>query len=235
MLNYLTFGGIDSRNYGVYISGSGVYDSPEKEYEFIEIPGRNGDLIGNMKRMNNVNLVYPAFIHSNFNNNVREFLSALLAVNGYARLQDSYYPNEFRMGAFSESVFVTPTKRLDAGNFELRFYCKPQRWLTSGEAVQTFATAGSIENPTAFESHPLIRVNGYGTVNIGSNVIDVVNVYPYIDIDCEIMDCFYGNVNANDQVTFASNNFPTLVKGVNAISFSGNVTSVEITPRWFRV
>lgn len=234
MRNYLTFGGIDSRDYGVYISGTGVFNVPEKSYQYIEVPGRNGDLIGNLKRMNNIDVVYPAFIYSNFKENVRDFFSALMAVNGYARLQDSYYPSEFRLASFNGDVSVSP-ERLRAGEFDLSFYCKPQRWLTSGEAVQTFATAGTVTNPTTFESRPLVRVNGYGTVNIGSNVITVVDVYPYIDIDCEIMDCFYGSANANDQVTFASNNFPTLVSGANAVSFSGNITSVEITPRWFRV
>ena len=29
---FLTFGGVDSRDYGVYISGTGVYNAPAREY-----------------------------------------------------------------------------------------------------------------------------------------------------------------------------------------------------------
>ena len=79
MRNYLTFGSINSSTYGVYISGSGVFNVPERQYDFISVPGRNGDLIGNEKRMANIELTYPAFMYSSFTTNMRGFFSALSA------------------------------------------------------------------------------------------------------------------------------------------------------------
>ena len=43
--NYLTFAGKNSKDFLLYISGPGVYDSPETDVELQTIPGRNGDLI----------------------------------------------------------------------------------------------------------------------------------------------------------------------------------------------
>ena len=43
--NYLTFAGKNSKDYLLYISGPGVYDSPSVDVELQAIPGKNGDLI----------------------------------------------------------------------------------------------------------------------------------------------------------------------------------------------
>ena len=45
MINYLIFDGRSSRDYGLYISGSGAFNAPERDVERVEIAGRSGDLI----------------------------------------------------------------------------------------------------------------------------------------------------------------------------------------------
>ena len=96
----------------------------------------------------------------------------------------------------------------------------------------TFTSNGSIENPTEFESKPLLRVYGTGTLGIGSQSITISQADVYTDIDCEMMDCFKGTANKNANVSFSDYNFPTLMPGTNGISLTG-ITKVEITPRWW--
>ena len=43
--NYLTFAGKNSKDFLLYISGPGVYDSPEADVELTSVPGKNGDII----------------------------------------------------------------------------------------------------------------------------------------------------------------------------------------------
>ena len=43
--NYLTFAGKNSKDFLLYISGPGVYDSPEVDMELTSVPGKNGDII----------------------------------------------------------------------------------------------------------------------------------------------------------------------------------------------
>lgn len=95
--------------------------------------------------------------------------------------------------------------------------------------------ATSIYNPTLYTSRPLIRVTGYGTLTINSDVITIASGQTYVDIDSEIQDCYYGTTNKNSKVSFQSNSFPVLKPGVNSISYTGNITKVEITPRWYRI
>ena len=235
MRNYFTFGGIDSRTYGVYISGDGVFDSPERQYEYINVPGRNGALIGLEKRMNNVSLTYPAFIYESFDTNLSGLKAALLSKIGYQELSDSYHTDEFRLAAFDGDMKVNPD-HLRAGKFDLTFNCKPQRFLNSGKTKTTITATGTkINNPTLFDSQPEITVTGYGTLYIGTQGIEIANVWTSVVIDSELADCYSGVNNANGQVTFSTNDFPVLKPGDNNITFDNTITKVEIVPRWWRV
>ena len=235
MRNYFLFDNEDSRDYGVYISGSGTYDAPEREYQTLPVPGRNGDLLSHDKRLSNITVTYPAFICTNFRENMAAFRSLLLSRTGYKRLEDTYHPEEFRRAFYRGDLRAEVRSFNDAAQFELSFECDPRRFLKLGESKREFTAAGAIINPTEFSSKPLIRVYGYGTLGIGFDIITIAQGNPYTDIDCEIMDCYYGTTNANSLVTFSSNNFPELAPGSTGISLAGNITKIEITPRWWRV
>lgn len=235
MRNYFTFNGYDSREFGVYISGGGTFDSPTRLYNVISVQGRNGALLGAGDRFENIEVTYPAFIYTNFEENLANLRSALLSTDGYARLEDTYHPNEFRMAYFDGPVVADVTPHNNMGSFDLTFKCKPQRWLKSGETAQVITSGGTIVNPTRFESAPLIRVTGYGQLKIGGDVIDIINAFPYVDIDSEILDCYYQTENANAQVSFSGTDFPRLPSGSTGVTYSGHITKVEITPRWFDV
>lgn len=133
MRNYFVFNGRDSRDFGVYISGQGTFSAPQKAYQFYNIPGRNGALIGYDNRFENINVSYDAFIYKDFDKNIAEFRSFLLSVPGYARLEDSYHPDEYRVAAYVGPFEPTITSKNDAGSFTITFNCKPQRYLLSGE------------------------------------------------------------------------------------------------------
>lgn len=235
MRNTFTFGSVASGSYGVYISGSGTYNSPERVISLIDVPGRNGALLGNEKRFENIEVTYPAFIFSSFDSNLSGLRSALQSITGYARLTDTYHTDEYRLGVFIGGFDVDTTAALNAGKFNVTFNCKPQRFLTSGETETTLTADGTITNPTKFPSKPKITVTGYGTLTVGSQTITITNAYPSIVIDSDLCDCYSGAYNANGQVEFSNNDFPELVPGSNAITMSGNITSVKILPRWWRI
>lgn len=235
MRNYLTFGSISTSSYHCFISGSGTFDAPEREYELIDVPGRDGALVGLEHRFQNIDVTYPAFIVTNFNTNMASLRSALLSQIGYQKLSDTYHTDEFRKALFTGEIKVD-ADHLRAGQFDLVFNCKPQRYLTSGETKTTIvSTNGSITNPTLFPSLPLITVTGYGDLYINSQKITIANVYASVTIDSEMGDCYSGVNNANHAVTFQGNEFPTLVAGANATQMANTITKLEITPRWWRV
>ena len=177
----LVFDDIDSRDYGIYITGSAVFNSPERDVEMIEIPGRNGSYALDNGRFNNIEVTYPAGLfgrsEADFAAGIRAFRNALASRIGYKRLEDDYNPNEYRMAVYKSGLDVTPSQ-LKAGEFEITFDCQPQRFLKSGETAVSVEDGGTVTNPTLFEAHPLLSFEGYGNIDINGERI-VVHNEPY--------------------------------------------------------
>ena len=163
----LKFDGVSSRTYGVYITGEAVYNAPERDVEMIAIPGRNGSFALDKGRFENIEVSYPAGIfadaESDFAEAVSDFRNFLCSRNGYVRLQDEYNPNEYRMAVYKSGLEVTPAQ-LKAGEFNIVFECKPQRWLTSGESEITVGEWSEWET----ESGPIVEIEASETDKIKS-------------------------------------------------------------------
>ena len=179
MVNTITFGGVTSSTYDIYISGEGVWSAPERDAEVITIPGRNGAFVQDNGRFQNITVTYPAFIvkdnNTNFKTKIDGFRNAMASKVGYQRLVDTYHTDEYRMAAFIGGMEVEPILYNDhAATFDLVFECKPQRFLTSGETAVSVANNGTITNPTLYPSGPLLEVVGYGDMTLGSDTISII-------------------------------------------------------------
>ncbi len=177
--NSFEFNGINSMNNGVYISGDAVFNAPERDVEMIVIPGRNGEFIRDNGRFNNIEVTYPCGMFGDndvtFRTKMRQFRNLLAGQTGYQRLVDTYNPDEYRLAVFKDAVEVEPAALNTAGQFEVVFNCKPQRFLVSGETKTAVTSGSTVTNPTRFEASPLLMVDGYGTINIGDQTIEVEN------------------------------------------------------------
>ena len=176
---HLIFGDVDSADYGIYISGDGVYNAPERDVEFVSVPGRNGDIAMDQGRYNNITVTYPAGTFAKtqeeFREKLSDFRNAILSQKGYQRLEDTYHPEEFRMAVYTAGLEVDPVNYNQAGEFELTFNCKPQRWLTVGALPIPVDSGDVLQNPTVFDSSPLLEVEGYGTVSFNGFDIELDN------------------------------------------------------------
>lgn len=64
---YLSFAGKSSKDFLLYLSGPGVYDSPAADVESTSVPGRNGDIITEnartgRRRYQNVDIKYTKLL-----------------------------------------------------------------------------------------------------------------------------------------------------------------------------
>lgn len=174
----LQFGGVDSRDYGIYITGAAVYNAPERDVELVNVPGRNGAIILDNGHWNNIEVAYPAGSfapdQATFAANFAAFRNAIVSQVGYQRLTDGYNTGEYRIAAYLSGLEVDPAGIGQAGQFEIRFNCKPQRFLTSGETLQTVAASGdTVTNPTLYESSPLIVAEGYGKIGFNGYQMEI--------------------------------------------------------------
>lgn len=257
MRNYFTMDGVDSRDFGLYISGAGTYSAPARRYNVVPIPGRNGDLIYTDGSYENGVLRYSgSFICQDMEANYAAFRAFVMSRNGYVDLVDTYHPNERRQVCYTGSLEPDITPTFSAAEFDLEFSCKPQRWLLSGDETITVLPGDfvTLTNPTPFPAKPLIKIYGNGSFNYnyidasgGQPLIVITTItvngplpipdYPVV-IDAETMEIYqhpgYGNayVNRSNVVSITNRRIPDIVGTVSISDLSG-VDKVEIMPRWW--
>ena len=151
--NYFVFDGERSSDLDTYIAGEGTFNAPERVYTMQNIPGRNGQIALDEGRFENYELKYPAFIFTSagadFRRKISDLRNALLSKKGYKRLTDTYHPDEYRLAIYREGLETKPVQYNRAGEFDLVFDCKPQRFLLEGEVPISYPKTPTGEISTA--------------------------------------------------------------------------------------
>ena len=232
----ISWAGKTSDTLGVVVEHYPVRVVPERALTETEIAGRNGALVQYDGNWQNYTQEYEVYISAEKTGLVRaaravaEWLSAPV---GYQRLEDSYEPDVYRMAYYAGGQDIESILNR-FGRATIEFVCKPQRFLKSGEAPKTFTEAGTLTNITRMDALPVITVYGTGgTVTVNDTTVEISEIEDYVVLDCELMDAYKGNENRNPYVSAAD--FPVLVSGINNISFSGGITSLEIVPHWWTI
>lgn len=248
MSGEFTFNGISSASFGLLVSNISNFGAPSRVVEKVQVPYRNGALLIDTGTYTNYTVSYEVALIHDAVVNTRELAAWLLAPQGYCELTDSYNAGETRYAAYYGDLNYTMAHLNRYGRATISFDCKPQRYLVSGQTTIIFSTDGSIDNDTLFVAKPLIKVNGIGTCYIGDYEITLApgsfapQGFDHAYIDCETMQCYYMRslpgsgmrmYNANDLVALPQG-FPVLAPGSTDIDLD-SVTSVEITPRWWRL
>ena len=93
------------------------------------------------------------------------------------------------------------------------------------------ASTSTIDNPGSVYSEPVITVYGTGdiTLMVGTVIVELEGISGSITLDSELQEAYSGTTGMNSAM---SGEFPILKPGMNAISWSGEVTKVEVKPNW---
>ena len=246
-------GRLYSTYYGVYITGEGVYNTPERDDEMVYIPGRNGALYRNKGTFKNIEVTYHCGMvgdtQTDFASGISAFRNALLLRDHYLPLYDDYNTEEYRMAVYRRGLEVNPVAYGQAGEFDITFDCKPQRFLKSGDTELTRSSSGQlVTNPTRWNASPIIKfkmTGATGTITLGDNGVRgviTINGAPLnteIIVDCEVGEAYIGYVG---QPTASMNQYvdlgaklPYLGGGSTRITYTSNVTNLKVTPRWWRI
>lgn len=228
------FDGVSTSDYGIIISGDGVFPRAERDVSYVNIPGRDGALMYDNGRFHNVTVSYTCGIERDFAQKFSAFCAAL-PPTGYHRLEDTYHPDEYRLAAM---VGELAPERLGAnwaaGEFEIKFDCKPQRFLKSGEIPVEFTVPSTLRN-VWMDALPLVTVygTGAGTVTIGGDTVTIKAIDGSVTLDCDTQNAYKGVANKNASIYAPT--FPRLTRGDNVVSWTGGVSKVEIVPRWWTI
>lgn len=253
-INTFTFGGVTSSDFGIYVSGEGLFNAPKRAAEVVSIPGRNGDFILDQGKFENIKVTYRVFNQekdlADFRTKLADLRSALASQVGYQRLEDTFHPSEYRMAAFIEGVEIEPIKYNTASEFEITFECKPQRFLKSGETAVSVTSGDTLTNPTLFNAPPLLEVEGYGKIgfngfevnveNADFGIVDIAKSVTYPDIHTILIELNDDLYNVGDTITVDNlqNPWPfqfTYQGGNYIVPIDGELIDqleVDVTPTW---
>lgn len=235
--DYLTIDGTSTADFGVWLFGNSMERFPERDVSAIEVPGRSGSLTVDNGRFKNVDVSYSCVIPKASRENLAGLRAFLLSYADYRRIDDTFRPEEYRMGRFKGGTEPKCKPPYDVSTFVLAFDMKPQRWLKSGEETLTFTANGKIYNPTLYPATPLLRAYGTGTVGLGSYSITITQANTYTDIDCDLMEAYKDSAaySRNSYVRFSTMGNIVLKAGENGVSLGTGITRVEIIPRWYTI
>lgn len=231
-------------------------DAPEPDYEAISVPGRSGDLHIWNERWKNKLITYHCMCRANARTAVPALLTQLLSQYGYQRITDSLHTTYYKMGEYVGATTPVYSDGGQTARFDLTFDCKPQKWLISGDTETVYSAQVTLTNPTRFPAYPIIGMyknsTSDGSVTIShSNTYTLTNTNPYssdvihymVAYDCELEDAYSKRVSGTDTNPSSRNNYITRTgasgkiylrpNGTTTISFSGGISKLYITPRWY--
>lgn len=234
----------NSLDFGLAVKERASYKAAERQVEYIEVPGRNGSLLRDKGTFNNVEEMVPVYLYAEDRsvNNIREEASRLInwlkSPRGWCTFQYSDDPYYFMMAHMPGELELTEVFHLfNIGEGELNFIRKPERFSTEGYQIRTISKSGEIiMNPEAFESYPAIKVYGTGdiTLYVNNYAIGLTGVTDPITLDSQMQNSYTDKngiiVGANQKV---KNTLPKLQSGANEIAWIGDVSKIEISPRWW--
>lgn len=129
-------------------------------------------------------------------------------------------------------ISETKTTSKIVRRFTATFTCNGLKYMSSGLNIQPITSSGTIlNNFGTYEAKPLLKIYGSGNISvfIGDKSFTINNVSSYVSVDSEIKECYKDNTNKGKDMV---GEWPVFPIGSINITWSGNITKVEIIPRW---
>lgn len=230
-MSYFVFKGINSESRGVIVAEYPEIVRAQQRIETVQVPGRDGELtlVSGLPVYNTILKNCGCIIAPNADiNNI----SAWLTGRG-----DVTFGNEplhtYEARIKDEIAFEKIMREREYREFVIPFYCHPLKKLTTTEQNIELTASGKVTNPGTAFSRPKIKVEGSGdiTLMVAGQILEITGLTQPVVIDSELgmaLDTA-GTINMS---YLTSGDWPFLAPGSNAVSWTGTVAKVTITPRW---
>lgn len=227
---WFEFAGVDSRDMGILIRQMPIRYQPGRNYTHKKVSGRNGTTRLGDGSYNDVTVRIECDLHDASR---MADVAAWLTGDGFLRFSDE---PDMMYSASIEKEFSRASiiPRMAGQRFTVLWTCHPYRYIYPEAAVITVSASDPVvSNPGTAPSDPMYKITGSGdfSVTVNGDVLYFTDITDGIIVDAELMDAltYDGALLANDKM---SGKPPQLLPGLNVVSWSGNVSKIEITPRW---
>lgn len=229
MNDWFEWNGKRCTEYGIRVSEQPPLTLPAERVTFTDVPGRCGSLttLEGEDVYEDMVLTAQCFIQSGAR--VPE-IAAWLRGSGiviFANRPEGYY--EARI------INQIPFEKILRGNphlaFAVNFRCKPFWYLKAVVPITLTQSGSFISNPGSVFAEPVITVYGTGaiTLMVGMSITELESVSGSVTLDTPLMEAYSQATSMNSAM---SGDFPVLLPGQNAVSWTGAVNKIEIQPNW---
>ena len=232
MLSFI-FGGKNSyEDYGIVIAKRPNLPSPKRRVHYMDIPGRHGRVQYDEKTYEDITIVVECGLKDTENLVDRlDTIKAWLFNAGESDLIFSFGEDKKYIAQVVNAIDFTQVYKYTS-SFPVVFNCQPFKYAVENEIIPINETGATVNNPGSLESEPVIYVHGSGDITLQVNGLEVqlTGIQNKIILNSEIQDCYDDAMNNLNSKMVGE--FPLLKSGENIISWTGNVTKLEVLPNW---
>ena len=228
----LIFNNICSEELGIIVVEGPPEVLAQEEYEEIIIEGRNGTLIENKGTFPNVEksfILTTIDLDQDIDLIIEKIKIWLFNIKDNKLLYA--IPNRYNI---VKKVIIEEdikTTFEEYGDFKIKFLCEPFYYDLLEKNITITEKGTKFYNKGDFNSNPKIVIYGTGDLQLTINdtTVQINNVDERVLLDSKLFLCL--DKDNNNKSIDMIGNFPTLDIGENTITWVGNITKLDISPR----
>ena len=228
----LIFNNICSEELGIIVVEGPPEVLAQEEYEEIIIEGRNGTLIENKGTFPNIEksfILTTIDLDQDIDLMIEKIKMWLFNIKDNKLLYA--IPNRYNIvkkGVIEEDIKTTFE---EYGDFKIKFLCEPFYYNLLEKDITITEKGTKFYNKGDFNSNPKIVIYGTGDLQLTINdtTVQINNVDERVLLDSKLFLCL--DKDNNNKSIDMIGNFPTLDIGENTITWVGNITKLDISPR----
>lgn len=201
-----------------------------ENYEKIEVEGRNGSLTINKGTYSDKVLTFSLAILSDSKEdlfdkiaNLTEWISLKNENKLFYEIYDRYYIiKNIKIEDIQSRLYLL-------GEFNINFICEPFSYKVEDYIELKNNNSLYYQGNVPGECNIKIHGNGNIQLTINNETVQINNVNEYVELDSKLLLCI--NKDKTSKTKDMIGNFLLLTQGINQISWTGNVTKVEILMR----
>lgn len=233
MKSYIIINGINSYEDLDLLLKSMTIPSSNEQIEEVEVEWRNGSLTIKNGTYENKKLNFSFDLKRKRNENYIDFQ------NRIDYIEDSLHIKKGELIIFNRPDKVFNIKHLTKdismesdiiANVDVNVICESFMYEINEQYMDVKNNSNIFYKGTV-EGEPNIKIYGSGNIQltINNETVQINNVNEYVELDSKLLLCLNSDKTSKSRDMIG--HFPLLTKGINNISWTGNVSKVEILPR----
>ena len=229
MADWFAWNGVKCTDYGIHVLTHPAISRPKERVTTQAVPGRSGTLT-----ILEGDCVYDEFIAAcecvaPNPASIPEFSAWL---HGPGIVMFGNRPTGYYHARVSNQIdFETVVRGRQHRQFSVNFRCQPFLYLLNIPDI-VLTSPGPVVNQGTVFAEPVITVEGTGDIDmmVGEVTLGIAGLASAVTIDVPQRLAYHNGINLTGSLT--GDAWPTLSEGTTAITWTGNMMRLTITPNW---